>query len=80
MPWILPPVQLPKSQAGRLIDLTAKRPVSDIARAHEPVVDVAPSAAVPTAVAPTRDCIFRVDIAIVLAHDFPREWRADPRE
>ena len=75
-----PAFGFPNHRRGRLIDLTAKRPVRDIARAHEPVVDVAPSAAVPTAVAPTRDCIFRVDIAIVLAHDFPREWRADPRE
>ncbi len=61
-------------------DLTAERPVRDIARAHELVIDVAPSVAVPAAASMTRDCILEVGIAVVLAHDFPRERRADPRE
>jgi hypothetical protein len=43
-------------------------------------VDAAPSAAVPAAAALTRDCILQMDKAVVLAHDFPRNRRAHPRE
>ena len=61
-------------------DLTAERPIRDIARTHEAVINVAPDAAVPLAAALAGDCILKVGIAVALAHDFPRERRADPRE
>src|SRR5580704_1002766 len=66
--------------AKYLIDPTAERPVRDIARSHEFVIYPAPAAAVPAAGAPARDCILKVGVAVVLAHDFPRERRADPRK
>ena len=56
-----------------LIDLTPERPIRDIARSHEAIIDVAPDAAGPVAATPTRDCIFKVGIAVVLAHHFPRQ-------
>jgi hypothetical protein len=59
--------------------LTAEWPIRDIARTHEAVVDLAPDAAIPVAATPTRDCIFKVSVAVAMANDFPRERRADPR-
>jgi hypothetical protein len=61
-------------------DLAAERTVRDIARSHEAVIDVAPAVAIPAAATPARDCILEVSVAVVLAHDFPSERRADPRE
>jgi hypothetical protein len=66
---------------GLLIeDLATERSIRDIARSHEAVIDTAPAVAIPAAAAPARDCILKVAVAVVLAHDFPRERRADPRE
>ena len=62
------------------IYLTAEWPIRDIARAHEAVINVAPDSAVPIAAALARDCIFKVGVAVVMANDFPRKRRADPRE
>jgi hypothetical protein len=62
------------------MDLTAERPIRDIARTHEAVINVPADAAVPMTASLTRDCIFKVDIAVALAHDFPRKWCADPKE
>jgi hypothetical protein len=70
----------PNHSRGRSVDLTPKRPVDDIAGAHEVVIDAAPAVAVPAAAALTRDCILKIGVAIVLAHDLPRERRADPSE
>jgi hypothetical protein len=67
-------------KAWPLIDLTAEGPVRDIARAHELVIDVTPDVAGPVTAALTRECILRVGIAVVLAHNFPGKRRADPRE
>jgi hypothetical protein len=58
--------------------LAAEGPARDIARAHELVIDVAPDAAGPVAASLTRECILRVGIAVVLAHNFPSKGRADP--
>jgi hypothetical protein len=79
-PHLSKPLSLPSHWWGRLIDFTAERPVRDIAQAHELVIDVAPDAASPVAAALTRECIFKVGVAVVLAHDFPRERGADPCE
>jgi hypothetical protein len=66
--------------AQYLIKLPAERPVRDIARSHEFVIDLAPDAAGPVTAAPARDCIFEVGVAVMLADDFPRERRADSSE
>jgi hypothetical protein len=60
--------------------LAAEWPIRDIALKHEAVVNVAPDAAVPVAAALTPDCILKVGVAIVLAHDFARKRRAHPSE
>src|SRR5258705_5813139 len=59
---------------GLLIeDLATERSIRDIARSHEAVIDTAPAVAIPAAAAPARDYIFKVTVAVVLTHNFPRE-------
>ena len=66
---------------GLLIeDLATERSIRDIARSHEAVIDTAPAVAIPAAAAPAGDYIFKVTVAVVLTHNFPRERRANPCE